>query len=101
MPSESSRPRPLDIERLIHPKEKIYFAICVVVSLVIYVGLALAILSGGQIAGTLIVYLILGIVAFFVVHGLHIGHVRGNGVRVSNRQFPELNAMADQHSVAV
>ncbi len=98
MPSESSRPRPLVLELLIHPKEKIYFAICVVVSLLIYIGLALAILSGGQIAGTLIVYLIFGIVGFLVVHGLHIGHVRGNGVRVSSRQFPELNAMADLHA---
>ena len=42
MPSESSRPRPLVLEPLIHPKEKIYFAICVVVSLVVYIGLALA-----------------------------------------------------------
>jgi Zn-dependent protease with chaperone function len=98
MPSESSRPRPLVLEPLIHPKEKIYFAICVVVSLVVYIGLAMAILSGGQIAGTLITYLIFGIIAFFVVHGLHIGHVRGNGVRVSSRQFPELNAMADLHA---
>jgi len=98
MPSESSRPRPLVLEPLIHPKEKIYFAICAVVSLVVYIGLALTILNGGPIAGTLITYLIFGIVAFFLVHGLHIGHVRGNGVRVSSRQFPELNAMADQHS---
>ena len=98
MPSEPSRPRPLDLESLIHPKEKIYFALCVVFSLVVYAGLALAILSGGQVAGTLITYLIFGIIAYFVVHGLHIGHVRGNGVRVSSRQFPELNAMADQHS---
>ena len=98
MPSEPRSPRPLDLESLIHPKEKIYFAICVVVSLVVYIGLALAILSGGQVAGTLIVYLVFGILAYFVVNGLHIGHVRGNGVRVSSRQFPELNAMADQHS---
>jgi hypothetical protein len=98
MPSESSRPRPLVLEPLIHPKETIYFAICVVVSLVVYVALAMTILNGGPIAGTLTTYLIFGIVAFFIVHGLHIGHVRGNGVRVSSRQFPELNAMADQHS---
>src|SRR5258706_10448864 len=98
MPSESSRPRPLVLEPLIHPKEKIYFAICVVVSLVVYIGLALTILNGGPIAGTLITYPIFAIVAFFLVHALHIGHLRGNGVRVSRRQFPELNARADQHS---
>lgn len=97
MPSETSASRPLDLQPLIHPKEKLYFGICVVVSLVVYVVLAGIILSGGQAAGTIIFYLFFIILAYFVVHGLHLGHVRGNGVRVSNRQFPELSAMADQH----
>jgi hypothetical protein len=88
MPPEKRSPRPLDLESLIYPKEKLYFAICVIISLLVYVALALAVLNGGPVAGTLITYLILGIVVFFIAHGLHIGHVRGNGVRVSTRQFP-------------
>lgn len=95
---ESSPPRPLDLEPLIHPSEKFYFAICVIVSLIVYFALAQAILSGGPIAGTLVFYLVIGVIVYFVAHGLHIGHVRGNGVRVSSRQFPELNAMADLHA---
>ncbi len=98
MPSDSIPSRPLDLQPLIHPKETFYFAICVVVSLAIYFVLARIILLGGPVASTMLVYLIFGIVAFFIFHGLHIGHVRGNGVRVSSRQFPELNAMADRHS---
>jgi Zn-dependent protease with chaperone function len=98
MQSDSSSSRLLDLQPLIHPKEKIYFGICVVVSLVIYVVLAGTILGGGQAAGTVLLYLIVGIIVYFLLHGLHLGHVRGNGVRVSDRQFPELNAMAEQHS---
>src|ERR1700732_5450382 len=52
MPPETRSPRPLDLESLIHPKEKVYFAICVLVSLVVYVALAMTILNGGPIAGT-------------------------------------------------
>lgn len=98
MQSDSSSSRLLDLQPLIHPKEKIYFGICVVVSLVIYVVLAGTILGGGQAAGTVLLYLVIGIIVYFLLHGLHLGHVRGNGVRVSDRQFPELNAMAEQHS---
>lgn len=98
MQSDSSSSRLLDLQPLIHPKEKIYFGICVVVSLVIYVVLAGTILGGGQAAGTVLLYLVVGIIVYFLLHGLHLGHVRGNGVRVSDRQFPELNAMAEQHS---
>jgi Zn-dependent protease with chaperone function len=97
MPSPTSL-RPLDLDPLIHPKEKIYFAICVVVSIVLYLVLASIILAGGPTAATILFYLVFLIGAFFIVHGLTLGHVRGNGVRVSARQFPELNAMADRHS---
>jgi Zn-dependent protease with chaperone function len=98
MQSDSSSPRLLDLQPLIHPNEKIYFAICVFVSLFIYTVLAWIILAGGPVAGTVMFYLFMGIVVYFLLHGLHLGHVRGNGVRVSRRQFAELNAMADQHS---
>ena len=98
MRSDSSPSPLLDLQPLIHPKEKIYFVMCVFVSLFIYVVLASIILAGGPVAGTVMFYLFIGIVGYFLFHGVFLGHVRGNGVRVSNRQFPELNAMAEQHS---
>lgn len=98
MRSDSSPSPLLDLQPLIHPKEKIYFVMCVFVSLFIYVVLASIILAGGAVAGTVMFYLFLGIIGYFLVHGVFLGHVRGNGVRVSDRQFPELNAMAEQHS---
>lgn len=98
MESESSTSQPLDLGPLINPKETIYFGICVVVSLVLYLVLALIILGGGKASGTVVVYLGMGIIGYFIFHGVFLGHVRGNGIRVSDRQFPELKAMADRHS---
>jgi Zn-dependent protease with chaperone function len=98
MPSDSSTARPLDLSPLVHRDEKVYFGISVVISLALYIVLASAILGGGPLSGTLLTYLIFGIVAYFVLHGLHLGHVRGNGIRVSSSQFPQLHAVAEQHS---
>lgn len=98
MQSDSKPARPIDLDPLVHPKEKIYFAVCVIVSLAIYAALAMIILSGSPIAGPVIFYLILIILGVFIAHGLFLGQVRGNGVRVSRRQFPELMTMAEVHS---
>jgi Zn-dependent protease with chaperone function len=98
MQSDSKATRPLDLQPLVNPKENVYFAVCVVISIALYAALVLLILSGGQVAGTIVFYLIVIVVGYFVVHGLFLGHVRGNAIRVSRRQFPELMAMADQHS---
>jgi Zn-dependent protease with chaperone function len=98
MQSDSSASRPLDLDPLVHPKEKIYFAICVIVSLAIYAVLVSVVLSDAAVAGTIFFYIGLLVVGYFLAHGLFLGHVRGNGVRVSTRQFPELMAMADAHS---
>jgi Zn-dependent protease with chaperone function len=98
MPSDSSSAPPLDLAPLVHQNEKVYFGISVVISLALYVLLASIILDGGAASGTLVTYLILGIVAYFILNGLHLGHVRGNGIRVSSTQFPQLHAIAEQHS---
>jgi Zn-dependent protease with chaperone function len=97
MPPETRSPRPLDLESLIHPKEKVYFAICVLVSLLVYAALAMAILNGGPVAGTLITYLILGIIIFFLAHGSSTS--AGESARAClEPAIPRANAMADQHS---
>ena len=97
MESAPSSAPVLDLRPLVHPKEKIYFGVCVAVSVFLYLILAGIILDGGPAAGTVLLYLFLGILGYFLIHGLHIGHVRGNGVRVSDRQFPQLHAIAEEH----
>lgn len=98
MQSDSNPLRRVDVEPLIHPKEKIYFALCVVFSIAIYFVLIRLVLSGTQAGGTILFYVIALIIAFFIFHGVMLGEIRGNGIRVSERQFPELMAMANQHS---
>ena len=98
MPGESGSLRRVHVDELVHPKEKIYFALCVIVSLLIYYVLVRLVLSGPDAAGPILFYGIIIVVGYFVFHGLMIGHIRGNGIRVSDRQFPELMAMAHEQS---
>ena len=98
MESDSKTLRPVDVAPLVHPKEKIYFALCVAVSIVIYFVLARVIFSGAQAGGVVLFYLIVIVITYFIFHGLMLGHIRGNGIRVSERQFPELMEMANGHA---
>jgi Zn-dependent protease with chaperone function len=98
MPTDPRSDRPVYVDTLVSPKEKVYFALCVLVSIALYIVLAMIIVSGTPIAGAIVFYTILIVVGYFMLHGLMIGQIRGNGVRVSERQFPELMAMAKQHS---
>jgi Zn-dependent protease with chaperone function len=88
----------VDVDSLVHPKEAIYFTICIVVAIALYAALVLLILSGTPAGVTVLFYTVLGVVGYFVLHGIMIGRIRGNGVRVSERQFPELMKMAAAHA---
>jgi len=98
MQSDSRSPRPVNLPALVNPKENFYFAVCVLISIIVYAALVMLMLSDAQVAGTIIFYVVLLVVGYFLVHGLFLGHVRGNGIRVSPRQFPELMTIAEQHS---
>ncbi|MFL5481681.1 MAG: M48 family metallopeptidase [Gemmatimonadaceae bacterium] len=98
MPTDPRSERPVYVDTLVSPKEKVYFAVCVLVSIALYLLLAMIIVSGSPVAGVILFYAILFVVGYFMLHGIMIGRIRGNGVRVSERQFPELMAMAKQHS---
>jgi Zn-dependent protease with chaperone function len=67
---------------LISPKERTLFAIGVLFSSLVWLGLILSLL--GLLYGLLIAVVVL------VGHALFLAHVRGNGLRLSERQFPEL-----------
>lgn len=94
-----------DFRALVNPKEHRYFLLMLVVSLLAYGSLMFvlvtAVQSGTPIPGSVWFWFI-GLPAFFaLVHGFAIGQIRGNGVRVSARQMPELLAMAEQHARAM
>jgi Zn-dependent protease with chaperone function len=78
------------VNSLVHPRERVYFALCLLASLLVYV---------------LVVVVSLGVGLFFVLvvagvglglHGWSMGHIRGNGVRISAQQLPEVDRIADE-----
>jgi Zn-dependent protease with chaperone function len=98
MPGDSPTQRIIDVDQLVNPKENGYFALCVIVSLAIYYVLVRIILSGTPASGVVLFYTIVGVVGYFLFHGVMLGQIRGNGIRVSAQQFPELMAMAVEQS---
>lgn len=76
----------MDEYRLVHPKETLYFGLSLAFSMLIYLSLLLS--------GVGVAVLALGAVAGLVSHGVFIGRIRGSGIRVSERQFPELHRLA-------
>jgi len=75
---------------LIHPKEKNYFIICLVISLLIYLLLVVSVVG-------LIYIILIGAVAFFGA-GMMMGQIRGNSIRVTKKQFPKLHKMIESLS---
>jgi Zn-dependent protease with chaperone function len=82
---------PMDVSDLVHPKERVYYAICVTISVLIYAWAVSQLISGNQVAGVMIVYGAMFGFAFWMMHALFLGRLRGNAVRVSERQFRDLH----------
>lgn len=70
------------MKQWIHPKESQYYMVSLVISVLMYIALVFS--------GIGIIYIISGAVAFLFMHGMLIGSLKGNGVKVSDRQFPQL-----------
>ena len=84
--------------QLISPRERFYYALMVVVSLVVYGGLLLLAVSKPEIGASMLVYALLIPILGILAHGIALGRVRGNAVRVSEKQFPQLHKMAVAHA---
>lgn len=76
------------MKSLITPKEKIYFNISLVVSVLLYLVLIISIVG--------IVYIVIGAIIIGTLNGLLIGRLKSNGIRVSEKQFPEVYRVALQ-----
>ena len=91
----------INLSRFIYRKERVYYTLMLVVSIAVYAGLAGTIVNSAEAAGVIIVYGLAFALAFFMVHGLMIGGLRGNGVRVTATQFPALHAAVARHAAAL
>ncbi|KOO50781.1 M48 family metallopeptidase [Priestia koreensis] len=72
--------------QLVHDKEKIYFILCLIVSIIIYFLLIFSIVG--------IIVLILGLFISWWTHGLIMGSIRRNGVRLTEKQYPDIHKKA-------
>ncbi len=84
--------------QLVNPREKVLYVLMVLVSLAVYGGLIALGLSNPQVGASIILYAILFFLLGMFAHGLALGRVRGNAVRVSERQFPQLHRIAAAHT---
>ncbi|ANE46881.1 peptidase M48 [Paenibacillus swuensis] len=66
--------------RLVHDNEKSLYIFCLLFSIVVYVSLIISIIG--------IIYIIAGIIAALFVQGLMMGHIRANGIKITEQQFP-------------
>jgi Zn-dependent protease with chaperone function len=98
MQTSSTAPRSIDTETLVYPKEKMWFLLACLISVSAYIALVATLVQSSELAGPIIFYIVLFALVYLIANGLHLGHIRGNGVRVSAKQFPELMAMADSHT---
>lgn len=69
-------------ENLVNPNEKVYFVISLIISSLVYLLLVISCFG--------IVYIIIGLAVAIVAQGIFIGSIKGNAIRVSGKQFPEV-----------
>lgn len=75
----------------VHPKERVYFILLTIMSIFIYAGLIFSKIG--------LVYIPLGFLILTFMHGVAVGHMKGNGVQITEQQFPEIyNAIQDLSS---
>jgi Zn-dependent protease with chaperone function len=85
-----------NINYKINPKENIYFFIKVFFSLLIYglliYGTYLLFTTDTSIKTLipLLIYVLLIVLYIFFAKGVIVGHIKGNGIRVTKKQFPEI-----------
>ena len=91
------------LSALVSTKERVYYACLVLFSLAAYAVLGMIAFTSKEAdtLGAMIGYAIVLPIVFFMGHGLMIGRLRGNGVRVSARQFPQLFQIAQRHAATL
>lgn len=114
------------LAQLVHSRERFYLALVMVASVLMYLWLASALVGlmavGSQLgeiakeAGAVtpgtpavpslspviwLIYIAIFVAFYIVAHGHFVGHLRGNGVRVTARQFPVIHALVERHAVTL
>lgn len=86
------------LTQLVYSRERILYGVMLVVSLAVYAGVVLWGLSKPETGASLLVYAILIPLMGWYAHGVALGRVRGNAIRVSDKQFPQLYRLTLAHA---
>ncbi len=82
----------------IHPKENLYFKFRVFFSLIFYIVLFKLLIAAGPQLVIIKVYAIIIAVYILFRHGLLIGYIKGNAIRLTPKQFPGIYKSAEIQS---
>jgi Zn-dependent protease with chaperone function len=96
--ADPARTSPAELSSLVHRKERLYYTVMLAVSAVVYAALAMMVVTAPASFGAIVGYGVFFALLVFMMHGLMIGTVRGNGVRVTATQFPALHAAVVHHA---
>lgn len=87
---------------LVSKKEKLYFTISCIIGVIIYALIGIALITtadsrtGSSAIFPILFYFIIGVLVVLFTKGIFIGNLKGNSIKVSQTQFPELyNASLD------
>ena len=113
------------LKQLIHPRERFYLGLVIAAGILIYLWLGAVLLGmlavGSQLAeiakqaqeatpgapaspstSFMFVFYIPLIALFYIMaHGHMVGHLRGNGIRVTEQQFPAIHRLVLRHAAAL
>lgn len=81
---------PVDVDALIHPRERLWGTLAKIFSIWLYF-LGLLLLIGFFIAP-------IALLSAWISGGIHKGALRSHGIKVSDRQFPEIWEMAEEYA---
>ena len=86
------------LSELVYSRERVLYGVMVLVSLMVYAGLAFWGLSQPEAGASLLVYAVMIPLVGWFAHGVALGRLRGNAVLVSDRQFPILHQLTAAHA---
>jgi len=90
----------IQLQYTVNPKENVYFAIRLIFSIICYISMASGlslILMEEPLAFLFVLQILFTILLlFFIYFGLLMGYIKGNGVKITRHQFPDIYSILEK-----
>jgi len=86
---------------LVYSKERVYYGVMLGISIVVYAVLGYVVVTAPAVMAPFAVYLVIGTLVYLFLHGMTLGRVRGNGIRISPTQLPQVHRQVREHALAL